>query len=297
MSIQTDVREFLVSRRAKVTPEQAGLPAYGGKRRVPGLRREEVALLAGVSVDYYNRLERGNLHGVSDSVLDAVARALQLDEAEHEHLFDLARAANDTRARPVRTPKPKVRPSVQRLLDAITDGPAQVRNGRMDVLAANAIGVALFSEAYEDPRRPMNSTRYLFLDPRARYFYDNWEKAASDSVAILRTELGRAPHDKDLMNLVGELSTRSDEFRVRWARHDVRLHYTGVKVFHHPVVGDLEVGYEALGLSADPGLTLTVYTAVKPSDSEKFRLLASWHATQQELTENSLFQPQTREVP
>jgi len=282
MTNQTDVREFLVSRRAKVAPEQAGLPAYGGNRRVPGLRREEVALLAGVSVDYYNRLERGNLRGVSESVLDAVCRALQLDDAEREHLFDLARTANSTLARPLRAAKPQVRESVQRLLDAITDGPAQVRNGRMDILAANALGRALFALAYEDPRRPMNSSRFLFLDPRARDFFDNWDKAASDNVAILRTELGRAPHDRELEQLVGELSTRSEEFRVRWAKHDVRLHYTGTKTFHHPVVGDLEVGYEALELAADPGLTLTVYTAVKGSEAqEKLRLLASWAATQE----------------
>jgi hypothetical protein len=151
----------------------------------------------------------------------------------------------------------------------------------MDVLAANALGRALFSLAYEDTRRPMNSSRFLFLDPRARDFFDDWDKAASDNVAILRTELGRSPNDKDLQQLVGELSTLSDEFRVRWAKHDVRLHYSGTKIFHHPEVGDLEVGYEALELAADPGLTLTVYTSVKGSETEeRLRLLASWYATQ-----------------
>jgi transcriptional regulator with XRE-family HTH domain len=188
-----EIRQFLASRRGRITPEQAGLPAYGGNRRVAGLRREEVALLAGVSVDYYTRMERGNLHGVSEVVLDALARALQLDEAERGHLFDLARAANTT-ARPRRRPaQQRVRPGIQRILDAMTDAPADVRNGRRDILAANRLGYALYSELFIDPIRPANVARFLFLSPRAQDFFPDWEDSANDLVANLRTEAGRNP--------------------------------------------------------------------------------------------------------
>jgi transcriptional regulator with XRE-family HTH domain len=277
---RTEIRQFLTSRRARITPEQAGLPVYGANRRVPGLRREEVALLAGVSVDYYTRLERGNLGGVSETVLEALAQALQLDEAERGHLFDLARAANTT-ARPRRRPaQQRVRPGVQRILDAMTDAPADVRNGRRDILAANRLGCALYSELYIDPVRPANVARFVFLSPRAREFFPEWEGAASDLVANLRTEAGRNPHDRALQDLVGELSTRSEEFRVRWAAHNVRYHHTGRKRLHHPVVGDLELTYEVLALPADPGLSLVVYGAEPGSASQDgLRLLASWAAT------------------
>jgi transcriptional regulator with XRE-family HTH domain len=193
---RTEIRQFLASRRARITPQQAGLPTYGGNRRVAGLRREEVALLAGVSVDYYTRLERGNLGGVSESVLDALARALQLDEAERGHLFDLARAANTTARSPRRCPaQQRVRPGVQRILDAMTDTPADVRNGRRDILAANRLGYALYSEIFIDPVRPANVARFVFLSPRAREFFPDWESTANDLVANLRTEAGRNPHD------------------------------------------------------------------------------------------------------
>ena len=218
MDNRSDVRDFLASRRARIRPEQAGLPAFGTNRRVPGLRREEVASLAGVSVDYYTRLERGNLTGVSQSVLEALASALQLDEAERAHLLDLARAANWTRRSRRRPGQQLVRPSVQRILDAMTAAPAYVRNGRRDILAANRLGHALYSEAYADPVRPVNIARFVFLSPRARTFFVNWERAANDTVAILRTEAGRNPYDQGLTNLVGELSTRNEEFRTRWAR-------------------------------------------------------------------------------
>ena len=248
---RSEVRDFLASRRAKITPERAGLPAFGANRRVPGLRREEVALLAGVSVDYYTRLERGNLSGVSESVLEALAGALQLDEAERAHLLDLARAANATTRSRRRPGQQLVRPSVQRILDAMTGTPAYARNGRRDILAANRLGYALYSEAYLDPARPVNIARFVFLSPRARVFFLNWESAANDTVAILRTEAGRNPYDQGLTNLVGELSTRSEEFRTRWAAHNVRLHRTGFKDIHHPVVGDLHLSFEAMDLPAD----------------------------------------------
>jgi transcriptional regulator with XRE-family HTH domain len=280
MDNRNEIRQFLTSRRARITPEQAGLPVYGANRRVAGLRREEVALLAGVSVDYYTRLERGNLGGVSEGVLDALAQALQLDEAERGHLFDLAGAANTTARPRRRTVKQGVRPSVQHILDTMTDAPADVRNGRGDILAANRLGYALYSEIFVDPVRPANVARFLFLSPRAREFFPDWEGTANDLVANLRTEAGRNPHDRALQDLVGELSTRSQEFRTRWAAHNVRYHHTGRKRLHHPVVGDLELTYEVLALPADAGLSLVVYSAEPGSASQDgLRLLASWAAT------------------
>jgi transcriptional regulator with XRE-family HTH domain len=277
---RSEIREFLTSRRAKITPEQAGLRTYGGNRRVPGLRREEVALLAGVSVDYYTRLERGSAAGVSESVLEALARALQLDEAERAHLFDLARAAHATPLRRRRPAPQRVRPSVQRILDAVTAAPPFVRNGRMDLLAANRLGRAFYSRHFDSPHGPPNSARSIFLDPRATDFYVDWEQVATDAVAILRSEAGRDPYDRDLSDLVGELSTRSETFRTRWAAHNVRFHDTGFKRFHHPVVGDLELTFETMQLAADAGLMLFVYTAEPGSKSEEaLNLLASWAAT------------------
>jgi transcriptional regulator with XRE-family HTH domain len=273
-----EIAQFLTSRRAKVTPEQAGLPSFG-QRRVPGLRREEVASLAGVSVEYYKRLERGNLSGVSDLVLEALAHALQLDDAERAHLFDLARAANPApvqRRRPVRK---RVRPVVQQILDAM-DMPAIVRNARGDYVAANQLGRALYAPLFESREQPANSARFLFLDQAAADFYADWSRTADELVAHLRSQAGRNPYDRGLSDLVGELSTRSAEFRTRWAAHNVRFHQTGTKRLHHPVVGDLELSYEGMELAADDGLTLHVYTAEPGSRSaEALRLLGSWAAT------------------
>jgi transcriptional regulator with XRE-family HTH domain len=284
MADRTQIREFLTTRRARITPEQAGLPVYGGNRRVAGLRREEVALLAGVSVDYYNKLERGILAGVSESVLDALARALQLTEAERDHLYDLARTASThggAASRRHRPPPRRVRPGLQLVLDAITDAPADLRNGRRDVLASNRLGRALYSEMYADPARPVNVARFTFLSPRARDFFRDWDQAASDIVANLRTEAGRNPYDRGLSDLVGELSTRSEEFRTRWAAHNVRQHTTGTKRLHHPVAGDLDLGFEAMQLPADAGLTLVVYTAHPGTPTAAaLQFLASWAGTQ-----------------
>jgi transcriptional regulator with XRE-family HTH domain len=216
MENRDDIQEFLTACRARITPEQAGVPMFGGKRRVPGLRREEVAMMAGVSTDYYTRLERGNLTGVSDSVLDAVATALNLDEAETTHLFDLSRSANAGIRGPRKRPsQPKLRDSIPLILDSITAAPAFVRNARMDIIAANLLAYALYSPLYVSHERPANHSRFIFLDPKAREFYPDWERAANDNVAILRTEAGRNPYDRSLSDLVGELSTRSDEFRTR----------------------------------------------------------------------------------
>jgi transcriptional regulator with XRE-family HTH domain len=285
MSNTNEIREFLTTRRARITPERAGLPTYGPRRRrVSGLRREEVALLAGISVEYYTRLERGNARGVSDDVLDAVSRALVLDEAEHAHLLDLVRTANAERP-PRRTSMPqRVRPSVQRIVDAMTGVPAFVRNARFDILYANALASALYSEHYRDPVRPPNSARFVFLDRRARVFYADWETTAHDIVATLRGEAGRNPYDRALSDLVGELSTRSEEFRVRWASHDVRFHRSGTKRLHHPLVGDLVLAFESLELPADPGLTVVTYSAEPGTASEEaLRELARWSSTRARL--------------
>jgi transcriptional regulator with XRE-family HTH domain len=280
MDAKNEIREFLTSRRANITPDQVGLPIYGEHRRVPGLRREEVALLAGVSVDYYTRLERGNAAGVSDSVLDALARALQLDEAERSHLLDLARATQPATATRRRRPtKQHIRPAVQRILDAMTQAPAFIRNGRLDILAANQLGHALYS-TYLTPGRPANTARFVFLDPRSEDFYDDWDHVANEVVAILRSEAGRNPYDRDLTNLIGELSTQSESFRTKWATHNVRFHDTGTKRLHHPIVGDLELTYEAMELSADTGLVMFAYTAEPGTKSEQaLQLLGSWAAT------------------
>lgn len=238
--------------------------------------------LAGVSVEYYTRLERGNLAGVSDSVIDAIARALELDRAEHDHLYDLARAATTSgRKRPAGAASSEVRPVLQHLLDAITGAPAFIGNNRLDIVAANTLGYALYSDMYRGTARPANHSRFIFLDPRAHNFYTDWDRAANVNVAILRREAGRNPHDKGIAGLVGELSMRSDEFRTRWAAHNVRRHYSGTKLFQHPVVGLLELDYQVLGLDEDPGHTLTVYPAVPGSTSEEaLKLLASWAATE-----------------
>jgi transcriptional regulator with XRE-family HTH domain len=274
-----EVRAFLSSRRAKLTPEQAGLANYGRNRRVPGLRRTEVADLAGVSVEYYSQLERGNLAGVSESVLDALGRALHLSEAELEHLHDLARAAGPARRVRRQPPPRQVRPSVARILDGMTGVPAFVENGRLDVLAANPLARALYAPAFTGPYRPVNLARFNFLNPHARTFWGNWGRTADDTVAMLRTEAGRDPYDRSLTDLVGELSTRSEEFRVRWGAHDVQLHRTGLKHIRHPVVGELHLSYEVMQLPADRGLALVAFSTEAGSpDDDALKLLASWAA-------------------
>ena len=283
MDNRAEVREFLISRRAKITPARAGLPDVGA-RRVPGLRRGEVAVLAGVSIEYYSKLERGALGGVSASVLDAIARALQLDDAERSYLFDLARAADGTSAlvRPTRrtTKRWTPRPSLQWVLDSVTAGPAIVRNGRMDLLATNLLGRAMHASLYAREGHP-NFARFTFLDDESCSSYPDWSGAADICVSILRTEAGRDPHDKALHDLVGELSTRSPEFRRRWGAHDVRLHGAGVKHFRHAAVGELALSYESVELVSEPGLTLTFYAAEPASPTaEALALLSTWAATE-----------------
>jgi transcriptional regulator with XRE-family HTH domain len=280
MDTRNEIRDFLASRRARLTPEQAGLTAYGRNRRVSGLRREEVSLLAGISVEYYTRLERGNASGVSEDVLEAITRALQLDEAEREHLFNLVRAANTVRSPRRRPPQDRVRPMVQRIIDSIQDCPAYVRNGRLDILAANTLGAALYSQLFDDPVRPVNMARFIFLNPKAGDFFHNWNGIANDAVAILRAKAGQDSYDRRVTDLIGELSTRSEDFRVRWAAHNVKLACTYIKTLHHPVVGDLTLTWEAMHLPNDPDQRILVYAAEPGSPSqEALRLLASWAAT------------------
>lgn len=279
MNNRSEIREFLASRRAKLTPQQVGLPTFGGIRRVPGLRREEVSMLAGVSVEYYTRLERGSLAGVSDSVLESIARALRLDEAEHQHLFNLARAAGPaTRAR--RQPAREVDASIQQILNGMVGIPAFVQNGRLDIVAANDLGRALYSEAYKESSGQLNYARFVFFNRRSESLYKDWNMAADTVVAMLHAEAGRDPFDRCLTDLVGELSTRSEDFRKRWAQHDVRHHRSGVKTIRHPAVGDLDLHFNALELTASPGLTMFAYSAEPGSSSEDaLQLLASWAAT------------------
>jgi transcriptional regulator with XRE-family HTH domain len=279
MDNRAEVREFLMSRRAKVTPADAGIAA-GANRRVAGLRRTEVALLAGVSVEYYAKLERGAIAGASASVLEAIAEALQLDDTERAHLFDLARAADGIptsgRARLRATRVSVSRPSLSWALDAITDGVAFVRNQQQDLLATNALGRVFYRQLIGDGGRTPNMARFQFLDPASREFYPDWDLFAQMCVDIMRAEAGRDPHDRGLQDLVGELSTRSEVFRRLWGAHNVRTHGTGTKRFHHPDVGELVLAYEELAITAEPGLVLLVYTAEPGSPSaDRLRLLAS----------------------
>lgn len=278
MDTHGEISEFLTSRRAKLTPADVGLPDFGGRRRVPGLRREEVALVAGMSAEYYKRLERGNALGVSAAVIDGISRALQLDEAEHAHLNDLIRAANvgatPQRRRPTRTSQ--LTESMRQTIDAMSTVPVFVQNGRLDAVATNRLGRALFSEMLDDVRPPANAARFIFLDPRAQTFYRDWESQTRQIVAILRAEAGRSPYDRQLSALVGELSTRSDLFRTLWGAHDVREHRTGLKNVHHPVVGDLDLTFQAMDLASDRGLQMIVFSAEPGSAThERLQLLAN----------------------
>ena len=278
MDTSEAISEFLTTRRAKLTPSQVGLPDFGGRRRVPGLRREEVALVAGMSAEYYKRLERGNAAGVSEAVIDGVSRALQLDEAEHAHLYDLVRAANagahpQQRARSTRTTQ--LSSGMRQTIDAMSTVPVFIQNGRLDAVATNRLGAALFSEML-DAAPPANAARFIFLEPRAQTFYREWEAQTRQIVAVLRAEAGRSPYDRQLTDLVGELSTRSDLFRKLWGAHDVREHRTGLKLVHHPVVGDLDLTFQAMDLASDRGLQMVVFSAEPGSPThERLQLLAN----------------------
>lgn len=268
MTSASDLREFLTTRRARLSPELAGLPTYGRHRRVPGLRREEVALLAGISIDYYTRLERGNAQGVSEDVLAAVARALRLDDDERAHLHDLVRLTRDGMAVGPRGSGGRgIRPGVRRIIDGMTTMPALLRNRRLDILHANALGRALHAEVYEGGSGPPNPARYVFLDPRSRTFYVDWDRAANDMAALLRSEVARSRDDAALAALIDELMSGSADFRRRWAAHDVLFHRHGTASFRHPVVGLLVLSYEDLDLPTDRDQTVLVFTAEPGSAS------------------------------
>jgi hypothetical protein len=234
-------------------------------------------------VEYYAKLERGSLSGASPAVLDALANALRLDPAERAYLNDLADVsgrAGRVRQSP-RRPTPWIpHPSLQWTLDAIVEGAAFVCDNRQDIVAANALARAFYSQVYDTPANKNNLALYTFLDPRARDFFTEWEAMADICVSVLRTNAGRDPHNKGIHDLVGELSTRSDEFRRRWAAHNVRHHGTGTKRFHHPLVGAMDLAYEGMQLVADPTMTFTVYTAEPGSPShDALRLLFVLAAT------------------
>ncbi|GAA4552926.1 helix-turn-helix domain-containing protein [Amycolatopsis samaneae] len=283
MEIAKDLRDFLMTRRAKITPDQVGLVS-GRRRRVPGLRREEVAILAGVSTEYYVQIERGQVAGVSDEILHAIATALQLDDVETAHLFDLARATTKHAGKGPgrgRTMRQSVPEGLQALIDTMVTAPAIVQNGHLDIVAANALGRALYSDVFDRSTGTPNLARFIFLDDRAEETFPDWEKAADDSVALLHVEAARAPYSKAVTGLVGDLATRSEPFRTRWAEHDVVAHRRGTKQFHHHAVGDLALRFEGLDVLSSAGLTLTGYTAEPGSPSQQaLQLLASWAATE-----------------
>ncbi|WP_306919191.1 MULTISPECIES: helix-turn-helix domain-containing protein [unclassified Arthrobacter] len=282
---RADIRDFLASRRAKLRPEQVGLPA-GSRRRVPGLRREEVAFLAGVSTEWYARLEKGNISGVSEDVLKAVARALHLNDEECRYLFELARAARPVRRTPSRRKDAELAAPVHWLLDSITMSAAFVRNGRLDVVASNALARALHAPMFASDTATAhgraNFARFHFLDPASREFFIDWDAGAAATAALLRAEAGREPNDRSLRGLVRELSTLSPEFRTLWASHDILFRHEGTKRLRHPVVGDLELIYQSLTLPTSPGVVadLSVYTAEPgTTHEERIKLLTSWAAT------------------
>ncbi|MGQ7296992.1 helix-turn-helix domain-containing protein [Quadrisphaera sp. KR29] len=286
MDHSDEVRAFLSSRRARITPDQAGVPLYGTRRRVSGLRREEVAQLAGVSTDYYARLEKGNLAGASEAVLSAIAGALSLNDVERSHLFHLAHAAGPGRGhQPRRRVQHLVRPSVQRILDSMTDTAAFLRTGRLDVLAFNDLGRALYAPAVSSTEGKggsgreaartgnvgsvVNLARFVFLDPAAQTFYRDWSRIAAEAVGNLRAQAGRDPQDPILRDLIGQLSMRSEAFAAQWAAADVRSYRSGTQLFHHPAAGELELSYDALDLPADPGQTVIAYSAAAGSEAQR----------------------------
>lgn len=270
-----------MSRRARITPQQAGLPIVSDNRRVAGLRREEVAMLAGVSVEYYTRIERGKLGGASESVLEAIAQVLQLDDDERSHLDDLARSARSS-SRRTRRPRASSRldPTVHQILDSMTV-PALVQNGRLDVLAANDLGRALYEPLFATEKQPPNFARFIFLDSRAETFYADLGAAKDFTVAVLHATVGHDPLDQRTTQLIGELASCSADFSTRWAKHNVQRHSRGQKTINHPEVGLLDLEYRDLALPGDPSTVITTYTAAPgTSTSDGLTLLGTLVSTQ-----------------
>ncbi|MDT9698882.1 helix-turn-helix transcriptional regulator [Streptomyces sp. P17] len=273
---RAELSEFLRTRRARLKPEDVGLPDYGRHRRVPGLRREELAQLAGVSVAYYTRLEQGNGRNVSAEVLDSIARALRLSDAEHAHLTHLAKPKqHKKKAGPARAQQ--VRPALRHLLDSMADVPAYISGRRSDVLAWNRMASALFGDWGELPAQERNWARLVFLNPAYRELFVDWDQKAYDIVSYLRMDAGCHPDDPLLSALVGELSVKSEEFRRLWATHDVKEKSYGVKRLRHPLVGELTLSFESFRLMDDGEQNLITYHAEPGSPAaEALRLLASW---------------------
>ncbi|MCT1615612.1 helix-turn-helix domain-containing protein [Kocuria marina] len=283
MDNREDIRDFLATRRAKLSPAEVGLPT-SARRRVPGLRREEVAVLAGVSTEWYTKLEKGHIAGVSGEVLDAVADALRLDDDERTYLLDLARAAKPAHRRTARRREVPIPPRVQWMLDSITMFAAFVRNGRLDVIGSNPLGRALHAPMFNSPTAAhgrANFARYHFLDSGSKDFFVDWEDGAAATVALLRAEAGRAPYDKTLRELIGELSTASKEFSAFWAAHDIRIRHEGTKRLQHPEIGEIELTYQSVNLPAGKRAwhDLSFYTAEPgTSNEDRLKVLASWKA-------------------
>lgn len=276
MDIAKDIKEFLMTRRARIGPEQIGLPA-GRRRRVPGLRREEVAQLAGVSTEYYTQIERGNVAGVSDDVLHAIARALRLSDDETTHFFDLVRAVIGTRAGTKRGASSTIPDGVQALIGGMAGSPAIIMNGTLDIVAANRLGRALYAPMFDRATGVPNFARFIFFDSYAEHVFPEWERSADEVVALLQAEAARSPHSPAITGIVGELATRSEDFRGRWAAHNVTAHRHGVKLFRHPEFGELTLTYNVFAVTAAPGLSLIGYTAEPNSPSEQaLKILASW---------------------
>ncbi|MFH8253207.1 helix-turn-helix transcriptional regulator [Microbacterium sp. B2969] len=280
MAMNAEVREFLTTRRARLTPAQAGITDYGSERRVPGLRREEVADLAGLSLGYYTRIERGNIAGASDSVINAIADALQLDDVERSHLLDLVRNSQPSPINPKHAtrPRPALPESIERMLSGMTS-PAIVYDTRQNIVAANTLGRALYSLHFDTEQQP-NIARFVYLDPRAKDFYVDYPLARRLVSGNLRLDAGRDPLDEELTAIVGELSTLSPQFRKDWANHNVHVHTHGVKEFRHPAVGVIEFSWDVLHPAGAPGLSIVSY-AVEPDSvaAERLALLGSWAAT------------------
>jgi transcriptional regulator with XRE-family HTH domain len=275
-----EVSEFLTSLRAALTPEKAGLTFFAGERRVAGLRREEAAQLSGVSTAYYTRMERGDLSGVSESVLHALARGLQLDEAQTMHLFDLAKHASGSRQTRQASFEGQMTSRVGQLIDAMGNVPAIAMNRLSEPVGSNALGRALFPDLFPQGRLPLNHSRYLFLDPRSKVFYPDWETSARDVVSSLRLLVGQSQGDQALLGLVAELADGSTDFRKWWGSHTVRIHSAGAKRINHPVVGEVTVTYEVLQVTSVPGVRLVTYLAEPgTSSADALDMLRSWSVT------------------
>ncbi|MFC3891520.1 helix-turn-helix transcriptional regulator [Lentzea rhizosphaerae] len=266
-----DLAGFLRVRRSRVDPASAGIPA-DRHRRVEGLRREEVAHLSGVSVDYYVRLEQGRATQPSEQVLDALARVLGLDETERGHLHRLARQ----RRRTAKAPSSRARPELVRVLDLVRDAPALIMNHRLDVLAGNRLARLLYSRPLQD----LNIARHIFLEEAE--LYGEWEKCTLDVVGHLRLAAGKYPDDPRLASLVGELAMGSERFRRLWARADVRARGHGRKTYQHPLVGLLELHQENFALPDESGVELLVLSAAPGSAAEDgLRLLLALDGTEE----------------